>query len=233
MCRKLTWTGDVNHIMMKSSANQRKKRGTTFLTSVVLLTLLCLSQPALSQVGIFGDWETGTYHLKESGTNRALIFIAHGEMDGTMNLTAVTYGGQSMTKVVDRNYTATIEAYVAAYILDEAGVAAATSGTFVPTWNTTPTEIKYASVFLSDVNQAALTGDSATAGGTSSTISTSSLTANYGDMVIDTATCGNAGTYTLNNGFNQGTHDSSASSTGVTGYKSGTGSGETPRPRAV
>jgi hypothetical protein len=47
-------------------------------------------------------------------------------------------------------------------------------------------------------------------------------------MVIVAATCGNLGTYTLNNGFTQGTHESANSSTGVTGYKSATGSSETP-----
>jgi len=213
---------------MKREVSQQKTEGKSFLLATVLLTVLGLCRPALSQVGILGSWEVGTDHTKEPGTNRALVFIAHGEMDGIMNLTSVTYGGQSMTKVVERNYSATIEAYVVAYILDEAGVAAATNGTFSPTWSTTPTEVKYASVFLSGVEQTDLTGDSATAGGTSSTISTSSLTTNNGDMVIDAATCGNLGTYTLNNGFTQGAHQSSISSTGVTAYKSATGSSETP-----
>ena len=180
------------------------------------------------QVEILGSWLTGTSHTKEAGTDRALIFIAHGEMDDTMNLAAVTYGGQSMTKVVERDYRATIDAYVVAYILDEDGIAAATNGTFVPTWSTNPDEIKYASVFLENVNQDDLTGASATAGGTSQTISTSSLTTNYGDMVIDAATCGNTGTYTFNNGFTEGVQQSAESSTGASGYKSATGSNETP-----
>lgn len=202
-------------------------RASLFL-AVFLLTVAGLSQPAFSQVDIIGEWQTGTSHEKESGTSGALIFIAHGEMDGTMNLTAVTYGGQAMTKIVDRNYRSGINAYVAAFILDEAGITAATNDTFSPTWDTEPAEIKYASVFLSNVNQTTLTGAYDTAGGTSDTISTSSLATTYGDMVIDAATCGNTGTYTLNNGFNQGTHQSSVSSTGVTGYKFGTGSSETP-----
>lgn len=222
------WAGDVNHIILKRSANQQKKRETIFLISAALLMWLFLSRPALSQMNVLGDWQTGTSHPKESGTDRALIFIAHGEMDGAMNLADVTYGGQPMTKVVERNYNATIDAYVAAYILNEAGVAAATSDTFNPTWDTEPAEMNYASVFLSEVNQADLFGDFAAAGGTSAAISTSSLATNNGDMVIDAATCGNLGTYTVNNGFTQGTQQSSASSTGVTGYKSASGSDETP-----
>jgi hypothetical protein len=191
-------------------------------------TLSATTQPPPSNIEILGSWATGTSHAKESGYNRALIFIAHGEMDGTMNLTGVTYGGQPMTKVVERDYRATIDAYVVAYILDEDGIAAATNSTFVPTWSATPAEIKYASVFLANVNQSALTGASATAGGTSSTISTSALATSNGDMVIDAATCGNTGTYTMNNGFTLGVNQSSASSTGGTGYKSATGASETP-----
>jgi hypothetical protein len=211
---------------MKSKQKQQQKWGRSLFLTAVLLTLLHL--PALSQVTISGNWGTGTSHTKETGADLALIFIAHGEMDGAMNLASVTYGSQAMTKVVEEDYRATIDAYVAAFILDESGIAAATGGTFAPTWDTDPAEIKYASVFLSGVNQADLTGASATAGGTSATISTSSLTTNTGDMVIDAATCGNLGTYTLNSGFTQGTHESSISSTGVTGYKSATGSSETP-----
>jgi hypothetical protein len=133
-----------------------------------------------------------------------------------------------MTKVVERDYRATIDAYVVAYILDEDGVAAATNSTFVPTWSANPAEIKYASVFLANVNQSTLTGASATAGGTSGTISTSALATGDGDMVIDAATCGNLGTYTMNNGFTLGVNQSSASSTGGTGYKPATGANETP-----
>jgi rhamnogalacturonyl hydrolase YesR len=191
-------------------------------------TLSATTEVPPSNIEILGSWVTGTSHTKESGYNRALIFIAHGEMDGTMNLTGVTYGGQAMTKVVERDYRATIDAYVVAYILDADGIAAATNSTFVPTWSATPAEIKYASVFLANVNQSTLTGASATAGGTSATISTSALATSDGDMVIDAATCGNTGTYTMNNGFTLGVNQSSDSSTGGTGYKSATGANETP-----
>ena len=124
---------------MKSQANQQKKkvRKISFM-AVLTLLVLGLSQPALSQVAKLGNWQTGTYHTKESGTDRVLIFIAHGEMDGTMNLNAVAYGGQSMTKVVERDHRSGINAYVAAFMLDEPNIAAASKGTFVPTWSTTP-----------------------------------------------------------------------------------------------
>jgi hypothetical protein len=216
--------------MMKNKAEQPKKWGTSVLLAAMLLTVLSLSQPAFSQVNLAGSWATGTSHTKEAGTDRALIFIAHGELTSSMNLSNVSYGGQSMTKVIDRNYYSGsgAYAYAAAYILNEAGVAAASSGTFTVTWSATPSEVKYASVFLSNVNQTTLVGASASGGGTSNPVTTSALATSNNDMVIDAATCGNTGTYTLNNGFTQGTYQSSGSSTGVTGYKSATGASETP-----
>jgi hypothetical protein len=193
-------------------------------------TLSATTQAQPTNITLLGSWATGLSHTKESGGNRALIFIAHGEMDGTMNLTGVTYGGQAMTKVVERDYRATIDAYAAAYILNDAGVAAATNNNFVVTWSTGPSEVKYASVFLSNVNQTTLTGATGTGGGTTNPVTTSSaLSTNNGDMVIDAATCGNTGTYTMTaNGFTLGVNQSSASSTGAAGYKSATGASETP-----
>jgi hypothetical protein len=145
-----------------------------------------------------------------------------------MDLNSVKYGGQSMNKVVDRYYYSGNGAYAAAYILNEVGVAAATDNNFVITWNVTPTEVKYASVFLSNVNQTTPTGATGGGEGTSNPVTTPALATNNGDMVILGATCGNLGTYTLNNGFTLGVNQSSASSTGATGYKSATGASETP-----
>jgi hypothetical protein len=133
-----------------------------------------------------------------------------------------------MTKVIDRYYYSTNGAYAAAYILKEAGVAAATDSNFVVTWNTTPSEVKYASVFLANVDQTTSTGATGTGGSTTNPVTTSALATNNGDMVIDAATCGNLGTYTLNNGFTLGVNQSSSSSTGATGHKSATGASETP-----
>ncbi|MHC4397275.1 MAG: right-handed parallel beta-helix repeat-containing protein, partial [Planctomycetota bacterium] len=59
---------------------------------------------AAGDVEIIGSWTSGTTHAEESGTDRALIFIAHAESSAdTSDLGSVTYGGQSMTKVVERN----------------------------------------------------------------------------------------------------------------------------------
>ncbi len=189
-----------------------------------------------TDVEILGDpnWVTGTSHTKESGTSRALIFIAHEEsVSGTPTLTSVTYGGQAMTKVIEISAVSGYGNYVAAFILDEPNIAAATSGTFTPTWSGTTSSVAYASVFLGNVDQTALVGASDSAGTTSSTpnpITTSALATDNGDMVIVAATCGNNGSYTLNNGFTEGTDQSVGTNghTGAAGHKLATGVPETP-----
>jgi hypothetical protein len=138
-----------------------------------------------------------------------------------------------MTKVIDIsvNSGGTYD-YVAAFILNEAGVAAASSSTFNFSWSSTSgANFGYASVFLQNVNQTTLTGATASNSSTSgaATITTSALATGNGDVVIDAATCGNSGSYTLNNGFTEGIDQTiGGTATGVTGHKSATGVTETP-----
>jgi len=184
-------------------------------------------------IEILGSWISGLSHTKENGTNRALIFVAHIEQDAAITLNSVTYGGQPMTKVIDTIIGSTTRAYVVAYILNEAGVAAATSGTFVPAWSVTPSSaVGYASVFLQNVNQTSLIGASdanGTPNPTPDPIKTNPLSTSDGDMVIVGATCGNSGSYTLGVGFTEGIDQAIASTaTGVTGHKAATGANETP-----
>jgi hypothetical protein len=200
-------------------------------------TLSATTQSPPTDVNIIGSWVTGTTHAKETGYSRALIFIAHAERTGAVSLNSVNYGGQAMTKVIDRVVSGgnpTTYDYVAAFILNEANIVDAnSSGTFAPNWSATPDsgQVAYGSVFLSNVNQTTLVGaedSNGTASSTPNPITTSALATNNGDMVIDAATCGNAGTYTLYNGFTKALEDDMTSSTGADGYKSATGVNETP-----
>jgi len=194
-----------------------------------------ITEPPGAEVEILGAWVAGTSHTKEDSLNRALILIAHGEYGGAdMNLVFVTYGGQPMTKIIERNAGTGYRSYVAAYILNEQGVAAAISDTFVPTWSITPESASYASVFLSNVNQTTPVGpndSNGTAGSTPNPIKTNPLATDDGDIVIEGATCGNLGSYTLNNGFIEGIDQAvgSAGHTGITGHKkTPAASNETP-----
>jgi hypothetical protein len=187
--------------------------------------------PAPPSVSIVGSWVTGTTHAKESGTNRALVFIGHAEHSSSATLNSVSYGGRSMTKVVERIISSgTTRTYVAAFILNDAGITAATTTTFSPSWSATPSYgTAYASVFLQNVNQSTLTGATASNQTTSgATITTSALANSSGDMVIDAATNSNTGTYTTNNSFTKAVDFSVSNFDGVDGYKVATGASETP-----
>jgi hypothetical protein len=185
---------------------------------------------AAGDVEIIGSWTSGTSHTEEAGTDRALIFIAHAESSAdTSDLGSVTYGGQSMTKVVERNMHFSYSAYTCAFILDEAGIDAATSGTFSPSWNTSPSGTPaYTSVFLQNVNQTTLTGATGTGGTTTTTAETPALTTSDGDMAIVAGTCGNDATYSTINGFTEAIEVAPSSADGIGGYLSAIGSNVTP-----
>jgi hypothetical protein len=185
---------------------------------------------APANVTILGSWVEGTSHTAESGSGRALIFFAHAEDDNSdMNITSVTYGGQSMTKVVEYNEGSGYRAYAVAFILDEAGIVAASGSTFNVTWAQTPSRTPgYSSVFLGGVDQATPVGASGGNGGTTSTVTTSALATNDGDIVILAGTCGATGSYSVNNGFTEGIEVAVTSGDGVAGYKQATGANETP-----
>ena len=85
-----------------------------------------------------GTWLTGTTHAKEVGTNRALVVLVYGERGGPMSVDSVTYGGKRMTLIVAKSQGTTTNSYTGAFILKEAGVAAATNGTIAVKWASAP-----------------------------------------------------------------------------------------------
>ncbi|MBN1392701.1 MAG: glycoside hydrolase family 88 protein [Sedimentisphaerales bacterium] len=197
----------------------------------LLLIVLNFSQPAFSAVSLLGSWVTGTSHTKEAGSNRILVVIGHAEGSSGSNpvLSAVTYGGQTMTKVADKTQTwdATARAYVAVFILNEAGVAAASSSTISATWSGTSSN-HLTSVFLGNADQANIIGDIAVNGVRAlATIATSALATSDGDIVIAGVTCTGTGTYTPNNGFTEGAESPISNADGCGIYKSATGVPET------
>ncbi len=182
-------------------------------------------------VTILGSWLTGTTHAIASGTNRALVFIAHAKSSSsTSSLTAVTYGGRAMTKITDKlTGSGSSRAYVAAFILNDANITAATTTTFTPTWTSAPGSITYTSVFLQNVNQTTLVRATASAGATSSsTVSTSALANSNGDMVLECAASSVAGTYTVTSGWTKDIDLSVTGYDGMGGHKPATGASETP-----
>ncbi|MCX5633119.1 MAG: hypothetical protein NTW93_05560 [Phycisphaerae bacterium] len=187
------------------------------------------SSAGTGPVEILGSWIPDLTHAKETGTNRALVFTAHARHDSAISLTSVTYGGRAMTKIVEASHSSGNPRYTAAFILNDAGITAATTTTFTPTWSVTPTREAYSSVFLQNVNQTTLTG--ATAGNATdsgATITTSALANSSGDMVIEAATSKDTGTYTANNGFTKALELTMTNNDGMAGYKAATGANLTP-----
>ena len=183
-------------------------------------------------VVLLGSWGTGLSHTVEAGSDRLLVFVAGYESGSSPTLSAVTYGGQALTKINDVTTGTTTIAHVEIWILDETGVAAATGSTFVPTWTSAPTYPMYSHAFFGGVDQATPTGAQAIASSASSTpnpITTVALATGSGDMVIAGAVAGNTGSYAPQNGFIEGNDQTAGGTTTMaTSYKAASGSPETP-----
>jgi hypothetical protein len=198
--------------------------------AAALMVCLSLAQPAFSEVDILGSWVTGLTHAKEAGSNRVLILIAQAEYTSSPNLSGVTYDGRPMSKIIERIQSGSTYVYTVAFRLGEADIAAATSGTIVPTWTgSTPTSVEYISVFLDGVDQTTPIGASTSVANTSGgTLSGAALATAEGDMVLAAATCSSAGTFNVNNDFTKAREGGNTSYDCVDGYKAATGVSETP-----
>jgi hypothetical protein len=186
-----------------------------------------------SVIQLIGSWGTGTSHTKPVGSNRALVFIVGAEVWGDEpTLTSVTYGGQSLTKISDVRIHTDNHGHVEIWMLDEAGIAAASSTTFVPTWNVAPEDIAYSHAFFSNVHQTNPIYKQATDSTVTTTpnpITAAGLSTNNGDMVVVAAGAfWQSGTYAPQNGFTEGNDQQVVDVTLGTAYKAATGAAETP-----
>jgi hypothetical protein len=50
-------------------------------------------------VALEGSWTTGLTHTVSAGSNRLLVFVTGMENNGDIDVTGVTYGGQTMSLV--------------------------------------------------------------------------------------------------------------------------------------
>ena len=194
------------------------------------ITIVETGLPLTEPVQPVGSWLSGLNHTVEPGVKRVLVFTAHVEdNDGVPNLAGVTYGGQAMTKIIEQSVGSSTRAYVVAYILEEAGIAAASNGAIVPTWTESPDKVAYSSIFFANVDQVTPVGMSDSNSTTSSsTLTTDSLATADGDLVFVAGTCGNTGSYSVNNDFTEGIELTMSSSDAVAGYKQATGVNEIP-----
>lgn len=175
-----------------------------------------------------GEWLTGLVHPAPAGTSRLLVFTAHSE--GAGDLESVSYGGQPMTKVnAATATTGGVWAHnqAAAFILDEAGIQAASSDTFVVQWEGNEAGEGYASAFFDNVDQGNPVEASAVADSISYTtptqVTTAPLDNTTNDLLIVAAVCGDNSTLSLHNGFQIATSVSVSSGRGIVGSQIGTG----------
>ncbi len=181
-------------------------------------------------VALIGRWARGASRAIEVGSKRALVVMLYGEGSNNISASSVTYGGQAMTKVVEKSFSTGTSSYTGAFVLNEAGMEAATSGTIDVTWSGAPSVgSEITSAFFSNADQSSLTGAFASHGLVEETITTSALANKAGDMVIVGGTGANDASYTINHAFRRGIPETSASFGDITSaYKTATGVSETP-----
>ncbi|PZC44511.1 MAG: hypothetical protein DK306_001817 [Chloroflexi bacterium] len=95
---------------------------------------------AATDISLLGSWGAGLSHTAGSGTDRLLVFMAGNEENPgpSPTLSGVTYGGQALTFVAGVSVGSGVDARVEIWVLDEAGIAAASGTTFIPTWSAPP-----------------------------------------------------------------------------------------------
>lgn len=106
-----------------------------------------------------GDLTTGTLTVS-SGTDRLLVVFLGHESTSIITADSLTYGGQSMTKIVNDGAGGTNSAAISLWYLDEAGIVAASSTAIVPTFSGSITEGVLFAGSLQDVNQTTPVGNS-------------------------------------------------------------------------
>ena len=169
-----------------------------------------------------------------AGSNRLLVFTAHVEdYSSDLSLTSVTYGGQTMTKVVEELVNEkNVRAYVVAFILDESGIASASGNEFVKSWTSTPDYGNYYTFAVENVNQyAPISSSGSKEEKKKDNVDLDDpLSTGNGDMVILAATAGNDGyDYEVRNGFTEAQDfDFGGTAAGVVGYYSADGNDVTP-----
>jgi hypothetical protein len=160
-------------------------------------------------------WTTGLTHSVGTGNDRLLVFAVGHEDNQDVTINSVTYGGSSLTRangvVVGTNSRVRIEIWY----LNEAGIAAATNGTFAVTYGGgTPGTQHFAAATFRNVDQtgpiSASSVNSINAA-TPNPLPTPVAVVSDG-MAVAAAIIGNAGSLTWGNGWTEGVDQSISTS---------------------
>ena len=171
---------------------------------------------SFSGVNRANAWTTGLTHTAGSGSDRLLLFVVGYENGADPGVSAVTYGGQSLTPIIGAVAGTSIFGRVELWYLNEAGIAAASGNTFSVTWGVaTPSQPMYAAATYKKVNQNSPISDSASNSTDTSTPNPITATVNVvdGAMAVSGAISGNNGSYTWGGGWSEGTDQTSGTTT--------------------
>ncbi len=178
-------------------------------------------------VRVVGDWVSGLTHPVEEADNRLLLFFAYAkDNDNDLSLSSVTYGGEPLTRVCDRQVTQCDErCYVAAFYLKDYEISKAVGSDFSVDWNgNTPDQGGYSSVFLENVFQGLPVEQTVSNTAVTGTeVSTDPVDTYVGDMVILAGSCAEYGDYQCKNNFVEAAEPApttpGAHVDGIVGYK--------------
>ena len=191
-----------------TGANETPSTDSTGFNSVSVIGFV-LQKASGSPVALVGSCVAGTTHTAEAGSSRVLVLVgtAVGFSDSGSAITSATYGGQTLTFVEARESDGSgYDVMTEVWILDEAGIAAASGSTFSVNWSGTPYAERYMSCFYTNVDQTTSIGAKAenfANAATPNPITTTALANSSGDMVLAVASGHLLGSYVAQNGFTE------------------------------
>ena len=166
-------------------------------------------------VTIDSAWTAGLTHTVGTTSNRLLLFAVGYENASDIGVSAVSYGGQSLTKITGIAVGAP-GIRTELWYLPEAQIASASGSTFSVTWGgTAPTDPMYAAATFANVYQTTPIAGSSTNSANAATpnpITVSRSVSNHG-LTVSAAIAGANGSYTWGGGWTEGTDQTSGTTT--------------------
>jgi hypothetical protein len=180
-----------------------------------------------------GTYSTGSYSFSNTtGSNRLLVLMVGMEHGSDLNLTAVTYGGKSMTQAVERGIVINAPSYnrIEIWYLKESDLASAGTGSkaFAFTWSGTPDYVLFSAATFKNVDQTTPIGNTSSNQDCTNPLAvSSSLAFDANDMIVFGGVSGSDGTYNSTlSGFTEGSDFANSATTALaTYYKLATSSG--------
>jgi hypothetical protein len=160
-------------------------------------------------------WTTGLTHTAGAGNDRLLMFAVGYENGSDVSVNTVSYGGQSLTRINGTVAGTNSLDRIELWYLKEAGIVAASNGTFVVSYGGgTPSAQHFVAATFRNVDQTApvfANSVNSTNASTPNPLPTSvGVTAD--GMAVSASISGNAGSFIWNNGWTEGTDQSSSGS---------------------